>query len=307
MSLATRCTSCGTVFRVVQDQLKVSEGWVRCGRCDAVFNAFEGLFDLGRDSPPDWNGAPTSALSAETAPEGEPTDIGVDVYFDPPPLPPPARTPTPAPAPTSTGECSHRHHPAFVEPSTGAVADKGHPSSSFPSTAPAAFEDLLADPIDAHLFRKRGPVSDAKVDERDRLEFSDARFDSDLFAENSSADEDGSTESPASGAADLPLESAHQQPDFLRRAERKARWQQRPDPGRARPRQRDCRGGAAAAGRHIISATPPPPAGPPPGRSSSPGASSPTAASRRRAGSTRCWSTAPRSPGRSASTPSFFR
>ena len=50
MSLATRCTSCGTVFRVVQDQLKVSEGWVRCGRCDEVFNALEGLFDLDRDS-----------------------------------------------------------------------------------------------------------------------------------------------------------------------------------------------------------------------------------------------------------------
>ena len=54
MSLATRCTSCGTAFRVVQDQLKVSEGWVRCGRCDAVFNALEGLFDLGRDAPAEW-------------------------------------------------------------------------------------------------------------------------------------------------------------------------------------------------------------------------------------------------------------
>ncbi|MFT3664380.1 zinc-ribbon and DUF3426 domain-containing protein [Piscinibacter sp.] len=55
MSLATRCTSCGTVFRVVQDQLKVSEGWVRCGRCNEVFNALEGLFDLERDSPPEWS------------------------------------------------------------------------------------------------------------------------------------------------------------------------------------------------------------------------------------------------------------
>jgi predicted Zn finger-like uncharacterized protein len=54
MSLATRCTHCGTVFRVVQDQLKVSEGWVRCGRCNEVFNALEGLFDLEREAPPDW-------------------------------------------------------------------------------------------------------------------------------------------------------------------------------------------------------------------------------------------------------------
>ena len=54
MSLATRCTACGTIFRVVQDQLKVSEGWVRCGRCDAVFNATLSLFDLEHDVPPAW-------------------------------------------------------------------------------------------------------------------------------------------------------------------------------------------------------------------------------------------------------------
>jgi predicted Zn finger-like uncharacterized protein len=57
MSLATRCTSCGTAFRVVQDQLKVSEGWVRCGRCNEVFNALEGLFDLERDTPPEGSPA----------------------------------------------------------------------------------------------------------------------------------------------------------------------------------------------------------------------------------------------------------
>lgn len=54
MSMATRCVTCGTIFRVVQDQLKVSDGWVRCGRCDEVFNALEGLFDLERESPPPW-------------------------------------------------------------------------------------------------------------------------------------------------------------------------------------------------------------------------------------------------------------
>lgn len=52
MSSATSCTSCGTVFRVVQDQLKVSEGWVRCGRCRVVFNALEGLFELDPDTAP---------------------------------------------------------------------------------------------------------------------------------------------------------------------------------------------------------------------------------------------------------------
>ncbi|MBI3157918.1 MAG: zinc-ribbon domain-containing protein, partial [Burkholderiales bacterium] len=52
MTLATRCSACGTVFRVVEDQLRASAGWVRCGRCQAVFNAVEHLVDVGPDSPP---------------------------------------------------------------------------------------------------------------------------------------------------------------------------------------------------------------------------------------------------------------
>jgi predicted Zn finger-like uncharacterized protein len=40
------------VFRVVQDQLRVSDGWVRCGRCAEVFNAVENLVDLELESPP---------------------------------------------------------------------------------------------------------------------------------------------------------------------------------------------------------------------------------------------------------------
>ncbi len=67
MSLATRCTSCGTIFRVVQDQLKVSEGWVRCGRCDEVFNALEGLFDLTREQPPKWEPEESDKVRAELA------------------------------------------------------------------------------------------------------------------------------------------------------------------------------------------------------------------------------------------------
>ncbi len=39
MSLITRCPACGTMFKVVSDQLKVSQGWVRCGQCAQVFDA----------------------------------------------------------------------------------------------------------------------------------------------------------------------------------------------------------------------------------------------------------------------------
>ena len=39
MSQTTRCPSCGTLFKVVADQLRISDGWVRCGSCQQVFDA----------------------------------------------------------------------------------------------------------------------------------------------------------------------------------------------------------------------------------------------------------------------------
>jgi predicted Zn finger-like uncharacterized protein len=51
MTLATRCPSCVTVFKVVQDQLRVSDGWVRCGRCNEVFNAVDHLIELAPPAP----------------------------------------------------------------------------------------------------------------------------------------------------------------------------------------------------------------------------------------------------------------
>ena len=41
----TRCPACSTVFRVTSDQLRAKAGKVRCGYCQAVFNAFDELVD----------------------------------------------------------------------------------------------------------------------------------------------------------------------------------------------------------------------------------------------------------------------
>ena len=49
MSLITRCPACGTMFKVVIDQLKVSQGWVRCGHCAEVF---DGSFHLQAANTP---------------------------------------------------------------------------------------------------------------------------------------------------------------------------------------------------------------------------------------------------------------
>jgi predicted Zn finger-like uncharacterized protein len=54
MSLTTCCPACGTLFRVVPDQLKISDGWVRCGQCAEVFDATEHL-----------RGGPASAVTPD--------------------------------------------------------------------------------------------------------------------------------------------------------------------------------------------------------------------------------------------------
>lgn len=39
MSLITCCPACQTMFQVSGEDLRVSDGWVRCGHCDGVFDA----------------------------------------------------------------------------------------------------------------------------------------------------------------------------------------------------------------------------------------------------------------------------
>lgn len=73
MSLITRCPACGTMFKVVPDQLRISEGWVRCGQCAEVFDAAASLHE------PEVAEAP--------APSAPP----------PPPPPPPRAIEPPAP------------------------------------------------------------------------------------------------------------------------------------------------------------------------------------------------------------------
>jgi predicted Zn finger-like uncharacterized protein len=63
MSLITRCPACGTMFKVVPDQLRISEGWVRCGHCAEVFDAAAHL------QRPQAQQAPASATPASAPAE----------------------------------------------------------------------------------------------------------------------------------------------------------------------------------------------------------------------------------------------
>ena len=79
MSLITRCPACATLFRVVPDQLKVADGWVRCGQCTEVFDAsshFQPAFPEARAEPapitesaPEAPVAPQPVKPSESAPD----------------------------------------------------------------------------------------------------------------------------------------------------------------------------------------------------------------------------------------------
>jgi predicted Zn finger-like uncharacterized protein len=46
MSLITRCPACQTAFKVVPDQLRMSQGWVRCGQCQEIFDGNANLLQV---------------------------------------------------------------------------------------------------------------------------------------------------------------------------------------------------------------------------------------------------------------------
>jgi predicted Zn finger-like uncharacterized protein len=116
MSLATRCPSCNTTFKVVRDQLRISDGWVRCGRCSHVFDATLELHEMA-DGP---------------------------LPVAPAPAPAPAPVPAPAPAPVAAAPVptapSHaeREEPEFVD-------DEAEGRETPPAATPEADDEVEPD------------------------------------------------------------------------------------------------------------------------------------------------------------------
>lgn len=97
MSFITQCPACETQFKVTPDQLKMSEGWVRCGHCQHVFDASLNL-------QPWW---PEPQTPTETKPEDP-----EDVQRDPQPSP---ETATQHPIQTLGDVPAATHEPAGVD------------------------------------------------------------------------------------------------------------------------------------------------------------------------------------------------
>ena len=110
--MRTRCPVCSTVFRVTSEQLRLKAGKVRCGHCQAVFNAFDELME---DTP-----ASEAVLPPQAA---EPA-------VTPPPAPIPAAPAVKIVEAVAEPIPSAQIHQTFVEPL----------DETAPSKAPTALE-----------------------------------------------------------------------------------------------------------------------------------------------------------------------
>jgi predicted Zn finger-like uncharacterized protein len=163
MSLVTRCPACATTFKVVRDQLRISDGWVRCGRCSHVFDATLDLHEApdgvpGPAAPPPPPTAPSAKAEAEpgpseqqhptqaeqAGPESSSATEDADFFDDEPEhgeasdavasspleetdeLLPPAPLPEtrPAPTPAPSSAPATPSATAFVLPAHGIIADE---------------------------------------------------------------------------------------------------------------------------------------------------------------------------------------
>lgn len=174
MSLITRCPACQTMFKVVPDQLKVSEGWVRCGQCEEIFDASTHMVQEGDPEPvPVSVHAPAPASVPASMPDFAATDVNVralgsDAGFDAADLM--LREMAQRPAPAAFAEDSTfiatqvdfsptvledgllhdspiaggRTEPSLVDPAPAAVADDAAVAEPATEAAPAAVRAPVA-------------------------------------------------------------------------------------------------------------------------------------------------------------------
>lgn len=151
--MRTRCPVCSTVFRVTSEQLRLRAGKVRCGNCQAVFNAFDQLLSeapeplietpvaekvVAQDEPP----SPEFEASFEEPeveapkiePEFEPEAVRADLADDFPP---------------------EAVEEPFVEPT---VDDKLEQSEEPADAAPEDFPQADAEPSEAPLAADPEPI-----------------------------------------------------------------------------------------------------------------------------------------------------
>ncbi len=178
MSLITRCPTCETMFKVVPDQLRVSEGWVRCGQCAEIFDATQNMVPSVES---DTEAAPTVSPTQPLAPAPEPpraprpAATSTQSFFVRPAEPPtptkppePKRLPaataaTPEPLPASTRDDTHWIDSPATDPETVFLDREPAPEpGADPLTPESAALDLpLPDSTAMQSFAKAEPAAES--------------------------------------------------------------------------------------------------------------------------------------------------
>ena len=149
-ALATRCPACGTVFRVVPDQLRVSDGWVRCGRCAEVFNAPETLVDMDTGTSQRLPEAERQTLVAAPASAADITTGLADV-------------------PANDAEAWTPHALPSEQPVTPLSSEEArHAQADEPDNAGKPELDFGADPPTAEPGAEQGALPDPRAEPEDR-------------------------------------------------------------------------------------------------------------------------------------------
>ena len=154
--LATRCPACHTVFRVVRDQLRVSGGWVRCGRCSEVFDAGQSLLDLDTGLP--WV-EPSPPPAPAPAPVRHPPALAP---FATPSAPPAAATVAPAASTAQTPASTLAPTPA--DPVRDRAGAEPEPSPLPRAGLPAVFSSRSTNTLEQAMWRAPDRPADAPQD-----------------------------------------------------------------------------------------------------------------------------------------------
>ena len=133
--MKTRCPDCQTTFRVTPEQLKARAGKVRCGQCQAIFNALDSLLDeASASTPPLVPVAPAPITPVAPTPD---TDLPHAAHFvaddSPPGIEPTFSEPTLA-------------EPALSEPIFAEAAAPTQTASEPTFSGPALADAVVAEP-----------------------------------------------------------------------------------------------------------------------------------------------------------------
>lgn len=170
----TQCPECGTVFRVTAAVLRAAQGQVRCGVCDASFDALRFLTD---DIELEVNAASASRIAGASveAPAPPPT-----------PAPPPERE-----APRDFGAATRNHPSADEERALGEIAAilargaQPRPAAAAPAADAAALpQPPAADAAVETNILEPADVEDIVLGDDDDDDIPDAALEFDLPVEN---------------------------------------------------------------------------------------------------------------------------